>query len=264
MLSPVGSLGGLTLAYTDCCDEDEEMMSAPGPSEQGREKITGRLVFIVSRDRPDLYNYLMLRFAGQKDIEVILDRRRGERRPHEPERRRADPRNQSSDGDDPFGLSGVICRRLEGENPTTVHTAQPLASQGRDPVGQSSQPPQGQAILVVDDEPAVAALLAELLTIEGHEVETAPNGAIALTKLRGRVYKLILCDLQMPELDGPGVYREVMRRYPEIARRFVFITGSAPTLEVTKFLKQTGAPSLSKPFDLDELERMIQKVLQAV
>ncbi|MBI1893878.1 MAG: response regulator, partial [Candidatus Rokubacteria bacterium] len=127
-----------------------------------------------------------------------------------------------------------------------------------------ADPLRSQASLVVDDEPAVAALLAELVTLEGHEVETAPNGAIALTKLRGRVYKLILCDLKMPELDGPGLYREVMRHDPEMTRRFIFITGSAPTSEVTKFLKQTGAPSLRKPFDLDELQGVIRKVLQAV
>ena len=119
-------------------------------------------------------------------------------------------------------------------------------------------------MLVVDDEPGIAALLAEMLTLEGHEVETAPNGAIALTKLRGRIYKLILCDLKMPELDGPGLYREVMCHDPEMTRRFVFITGSAPTSEVTKFLKQTGAPSLRKPFDLDELRRVVERVLQAI
>jgi DNA-binding NtrC family response regulator len=152
----------------------------------------------------------------------------------------------------------VISRRLEAENPTTVHTA------AATPSVDVANPLRSHAILVVDDEPAVAALLAELVTLEGHEVETAPNGAIALTKLRGRVYKLILCDLKMPELDGPGLYREVMRHDPEMTRRFIFITGSAPTSEVTKFLKQTGAPSLRKPFDLDELQGVIRKVLQAV
>ncbi len=233
------------------------MTSAPGPVQQGREKITGRLAFIVSRDRPDVYNYLMSHFAGEKDVEVILDRRRGKRRPHEPERRQADPRNQSSDEADPFALSSVISRRLEAENPTTVHTAAATLSVNVD------NPVRGQAILVVDDEPGVAALLAEMLTLEGHEVETAPNGAIALTKLRGRVYKLILCDLKMPELDGPGLYREVMHHYPEMTRRFIFITGSAPTSEVTEFLKQAGAPSLRKPFDLDELRRVVGEVLQA-
>ncbi len=238
------------------------MTSAPGPVEQGREKITGRLAFIVSRDRPDIYNYLMSHFAGEKDVEVILDRRRGKRHPHKPERRQADPRNQSSDGDDPLALTSVISRRLEAESHPTVRPTQPDAA--ATPSVNVDNPARGQAILVVDDEPGVAALLAEILTLEGHEVETAPHGAIALTKLRGRVYKLILCDLKMPELDGPGLYREVMRHYPEMTRRFIFITGSAPTSEVTKFLKQSGAPSLRKPFDLDELRRVAGEVLQAV
>ena len=59
-----------------------------------------RYLLIVARNQPDLWHYLKRNFAGDEKVEVILDRRRGERRqriqPHEPERRRADRRHQPS------------------------------------------------------------------------------------------------------------------------------------------------------------------------
>jgi CheY-like chemotaxis protein len=57
-------------------------------------------------------------------------------------------------------------------------------------------------ILVVDDEPLVAAVLADTLMVIGYEVETAKNGREALEKIAARSYDLIVSDLRMPELDG--------------------------------------------------------------
>jgi len=123
-------------------------------------------------------------------------------------------------------------------------------------------PPAGRkTILVVDDEPEVAVVLAEFLTEEGHEVETAPNGAVALEKLRQRRYDLIFSDLKMPELDGPGLYREVVRRHPELRHRFVFFTGDTLASESDAFLAETGAPSLSKPFEQENIRRVVRRAL---
>ena len=62
-------------------------------------------------------------------------------------------------------------------------------------------------VLVVDDEPDLSEMLADLLKTFGHEVHTAPNGVAALETLGSRSYDLILSDIRMPELDGPGLYR---------------------------------------------------------
>ena len=63
------------------------------------------------------------------------------------------------------------------------------------------------AILLVDDEPAMVKALTALLRRDGHSVDTAANGQLALVQLQERLYDLILSDLRMPELDGPGLYR---------------------------------------------------------
>jgi CheY-like chemotaxis protein len=123
-------------------------------------------------------------------------------------------------------------------------------------------PVRGRTILVVDDEALVTELLADLLSADGQLVETASNGYVALEKLRTRAYDLILSDIRMPELDGPSLYREVERRHPELRQRFIFITGDLLTPETQKFLEESGLSSLSKPFALDEVRRLTQKILR--
>jgi PAS domain S-box-containing protein len=121
----------------------------------------------------------------------------------------------------------------------------------------------GKRILVVDDEPQVAALLVRMLALNGHQVETAATGAAALDKLRTQAYDLILSDMKMPELDGPGLYRALEQQQPELCRRFVFFTGDILSPGTRQFLEETGAPSLSKPFTLEEVRRVVQAALGA-
>jgi PAS domain S-box-containing protein len=123
--------------------------------------------------------------------------------------------------------------------------------------------PQSKTILVVDDEPAVADVLAQMLSVDGHQVETATNGASALDKLQERAYDLLLSDLRMPELDGPGLYQELTRRHPGLLQRVIFLTGDTLSPDAQTFLEQTQVPYLSKPFTFAEVRRVVQRVLQA-
>jgi PAS domain S-box-containing protein len=122
---------------------------------------------------------------------------------------------------------------------------------------------QGRAILVVDDEPEVAGVLAEFLTSDGHQVDTAGNGVEALKKLEECSYDVILTDLRMPELDGPGFYQELERRHPALCRRVIFLTGDALTPKTQALLRQTAVRAVGKPFDFGDIRCVIQQVLQA-
>ena len=122
---------------------------------------------------------------------------------------------------------------------------------------------KGGKILVVDDEAHVAAVLAEMLAVDGHRIDVAQNGALALDRLRQGTYDLVLSDIRMPELDGLGLYQEVRRIHPEMSRRFVFLTGDRLSTETGRFLASAGAPSLSKPFHLDEVLSVVRRMLQA-
>lgn len=119
----------------------------------------------------------------------------------------------------------------------------------------------GPSVLVVDDEPAIASLLAELLELDGYQVATAPNGRAALDRLRAGGFDAILSDLRMPELDGPGLYREVERLDPALAHRMVFVTGNLLTEDTADFFAATGAPCLRKPFARGDVQRALQQVL---
>jgi CheY-like chemotaxis protein len=129
------------------------------------------------------------------------------------------------------------------------------------PLPEGGAPIRGKTILVVDDESKVASVLVSLLSADGHQVDRAANGVIALDKLRARAYDLILSDIKMPELDGPGLYRALEREQPELCRRFVFLTGDTLSPETRAFLEQTEASSLAKPFALAEVRQAVRRAL---
>jgi CheY-like chemotaxis protein len=138
----------------------------------------------------------------------------------------------------------------------------PLAAGSSPPATEGPVPSPGpRAILVVDDEADLAALMCDTLELAGHHVEIASNGAAALVRLAERRYDLVLSDIRMPEMDGPGLYRAVQERHPELARRVVFVTGDTLSPETAAFVRGIGAPVVTKPFDLDDLVRTVNRVL---
>jgi len=126
---------------------------------------------------------------------------------------------------------------------------------------QAAGPVVGKSILIVDDEPAVAALLAEALSRDGYKVDMAANGAVALRMLGARDYDLIISDSGMPELNGRELYREISRREPRLSRRFVFVTGDILNPRTRAFLAETGAPQLEKPFTVESVKRVVRRAL---
>jgi two-component system NtrC family sensor kinase len=122
---------------------------------------------------------------------------------------------------------------------------------------------RGQTILVVDDEPSLASGLARLLRRDGHEVDTVANGHLALARLEAHAYDLILCDVRMPDLDGPSLYQLLKRQQPHLCQRFIFLTGDTLEPATQAFLEASGAPCLTKPFSIADARRVIQRVLRA-
>ena len=121
----------------------------------------------------------------------------------------------------------------------------------------------GKRMLIVDDEEALAMVLADILAEDGHTVDIAPNGAAALDLLaRGGVFDVIVSDIRMPDMDGPTFYRQVETRFPAMAARFVFMTGDALRVDTMDFLEQIGAPRLEKPFRADAACDAVQLALR--
>jgi DNA-binding response OmpR family regulator len=130
--------------------------------------------------------------------------------------------------------------------------------------GASSPPPNPPVrILLVDDDAMISQLVVDLLSLEGYDVDTAPNGIVALEKIQRRTYDLILSDLQMPELDGAGLYRELTERQAHPPGKFIFLTGTADASEVHHLVQDPTLPVLQKPFNVADLLVLVRKVLSS-
>ena len=118
-------------------------------------------------------------------------------------------------------------------------------------------------VLYVDDDPRITQLITDVLSLDGYDVDTAPNGIAALEKIEGRRYDLILTDLHMPEMDGADLYRELTRRQPHPPRKIIFLTGTTGLSEAHRLVQESGLPLLMKPFRIAELLELVRKTLDA-
>jgi CheY-like chemotaxis protein len=123
-------------------------------------------------------------------------------------------------------------------------------------------PAETARILLVDDESGTVEVLARILKGHGYQADAVTDGKAALQRLAETKYDLVLCDIRMPGLSGPEIYRRLEERDPEMARRIIFITGDIMSSGTRRFLKESGTSYLSKPFDLDEFIARVQAALK--
>jgi response regulator RpfG family c-di-GMP phosphodiesterase len=115
--------------------------------------------------------------------------------------------------------------------------------------------------LVVEDDPAVRAVCVRLLRLNQYQVEQAANGAQALQQLETQLYDIVLTDLNMPVLDGLELLRQIKARFPSVD--VIMITAFASIDTARQALKLGAFDYLTKPLELDELERTIQTCLES-
>ncbi len=116
-------------------------------------------------------------------------------------------------------------------------------------------------VLVVDDEPEIRDMLAEILSRDGHEIAAASSGNAAMRLLADRSVDVILSDMRMPDVDGPGLFMRIKNAYPDLVGRLVFITGDTLGPANRAFLERTGVPHLEKPLSPEEVRRVVHQVL---
>ncbi|HEX8792098.1 MAG TPA: PAS domain S-box protein [Polyangiaceae bacterium] len=133
----------------------------------------------------------------------------------------------------------------------SIEASAPLSPRGA-PV---SDGPRGR-VLLVDDEPRTAIVLAELLS--QHDVTLAHSGREAIARLAADVsFDAIVCDLQMNDGTGVDVYEYLIQRAPDLARRVIFMTGGAFTQTARAFLDRCPQPVLEKPFESTSLAALV-------
>lgn len=111
--------------------------------------------------------------------------------------------------------------------------------------------------LVVDDDPACRTLMEVLLKRVGFEVDHAEDGEVALQKLRGGRYSVLLLDLLMPRVNGFDLLRELNLINPAMLQRTIVLT--AATDRTTALFDDSRVFAfLRKPFDIQRLVSTVE------
>ncbi len=118
-------------------------------------------------------------------------------------------------------------------------------------------------ILVVDDELAIIDILYQVLKADGHRVDTALNGIVALRKIQKESYDLIISDLKMPGMSGQELFQTVRDMNHDLSRRIIFSTGDVVSGETHDFLEKSGNTYLQKPFELEAIRKAVHSALLA-
>jgi CheY-like chemotaxis protein len=113
----------------------------------------------------------------------------------------------------------------------------------------------GQRVLVVDDNEDAAEALAQLLRLEGHEVDVAYNGMCALARVRTRRPDVVLCDLGLPELSGFDFARAIRREHAQNIR-LVAISGYAQPEDIRRSIEAGFDAHLAKPAQAADIESL--------
>jgi signal transduction histidine kinase/ActR/RegA family two-component response regulator len=133
--------------------------------------------------------------------------------------------------------------------PTPADPLPPAATTGR--------------ILIVDDEEPLARMIADALLLDGHETHVVLDARQALDVLGRASFDLVISDLRMPGMDGDELLAEIRRVRPELSEAVLLTTGDTFEDDPETTLAHTGVEVLRKPFDLDDLRRLVRNRLVA-
>ncbi|TND09267.1 MAG: Crp/Fnr family transcriptional regulator [Bacteroidetes bacterium] len=117
-------------------------------------------------------------------------------------------------------------------------------------------------ILIIDDNTELRENTAELLDLAGYKTHTARNGKEGLELARKVQPDLILCDIMMPELDGYGVLRAVNNIASLNQVPFVFLTAKSEKEDFRAGMDLGADDYLTKPFNGDDLLRVVEARLK--
>ncbi len=115
-------------------------------------------------------------------------------------------------------------------------------------------------LLIVDDEPGIASLLEQKLQQAGYICRSCTSGKHALELLAQEAFGAVISDLQMPEISGLDLLKEVQKKHPDCA--FLMATGLDDARVGVQAMKQGAADYLLKPLDLEAVVASLDRALK--
>jgi two-component system cell cycle sensor histidine kinase/response regulator CckA len=162
-------------------------------------------------------------------------------------------------------LGGEITVESEVSKGSTFRVSLPAAldaSRSSAPPPEPLSAPRRGRVLIVDDEPLLRMSLRALLGSD-HDVTTATSAREVLDRIaKGERFDVLLCDLMMPEMTGMDLHDHLSEAAPDQAMRMVFLTGGVFTTRAQAFLERVPNLCLEKPFSIDGLRGVIQRLLR--
>src|SRR5712675_1847467 len=115
-------------------------------------------------------------------------------------------------------------------------------------------------VLVVDDEPMMSDSLRQHLVEEGYTVDTAASGGEAIDLFDGGAHHLVICDLQLPDMDGLTLLRHMKDAKP--STEVIVVTGYGSVQTAVEATKAGAFYFVEKPFDFEELLPLVEKAIE--
>jgi two-component system response regulator MprA len=115
-----------------------------------------------------------------------------------------------------------------------------------------------RTVLVVDDDPDIRDVLAEILVHDGFLVEVASCGQEALERIAATGCDAVVSDIRMPGMNGMELFRRLRETGSDLVDRFIVVTGDDLNGAVRAFLDETGVPVLVKPFGPGDVRRALR------
>jgi CheY-like chemotaxis protein len=116
-------------------------------------------------------------------------------------------------------------------------------------------------VLVVEDEELLLPILTTAVEQAGVKAVGAASGREALARLQQGQFSAIVCDLHLPDgIGGAEIFDWVGKNRPELAARFLFISGNVQDPHAIETRERTGALFIEKPFRTAQLVELIQRI----
>jgi DNA-binding NtrC family response regulator len=115
-------------------------------------------------------------------------------------------------------------------------------------------------VVIVDDEPRMAAVVAMALGRDGYDCEPCPDAAAALEAIEARGADVVVTDLKMPDMDGIELLRRLRATRPALPVILLTAHGSVPTAVAA--MREGAFDYVTKPFDNDELRALVGRAIE--
>ncbi|MFH1075738.1 MAG: diguanylate cyclase [Pseudomonadota bacterium] len=121
-------------------------------------------------------------------------------------------------------------------------------------------PVERQMVLCVDDDPGVRDIMAAMVRSFGHECDIAYDGIMALEKIKSGLFTIVVTDLEMPNMNGIELVKNIKEEYPFID--VVAVTGYSSRYQYTDLIAVGASDFIAKPFHSNELQAKLNRIIR--